>query len=64
MTTNQKVIIGTAIGVTGIAIAATAWAVNRYFPEYNPFSAPPEPVPFPPQDRKEEQKWGKAYAYN
>ena len=63
MTTNQKVLIGTALGITGVAIAATAWAVNKYFPEYIPsrLTPTPEPLPHPPVNSRDEKLWKREY---
>jgi len=59
---NRNLLIGTAvIGVTG-ALAATVWAVNKYFPEKIPLLPKSEPLPYPPATYGGGKKWKKDYA--
>ena len=61
MTNNKKVIVGTAVGLTALSVAAGTWVMKKYFPEYIPFQNA-EPLPFPPAHPIAEKRWKRQFA--
>jgi hypothetical protein len=61
MTRNKKVIVGTAVGLTALGVAAGTWIMKKYFPEYIPFQNV-EPLPFPPSHPIAEKRWKNKFA--